>query len=144
MTWWGIALKFGGAALAALWRVDRRVWIAVALIFVAVWFHCSAVDRAVGDAVRAAERKAEALAAQQAIAALEERARLQAQLLAGAHEDLAAVRKRLDDIAQRTAVTTREYQHHADAAPLPVECRADPDRVRIVNGALNATGRAAR
>lgn len=64
-----------------------------------------------------------------------ERAKAQAALDEQAGRDRKAIAADLAAVARNSTRATKELQAYALAHPLPADCRADPDRVRLWNAA---------
>jgi hypothetical protein len=124
---WSIGKKIGGAALIlAAWLLPAA----------AVWLHDRgeiSAARALGKADCQAANAADLLKANQE--AIAEWKAAQSDIAAQAAADASANSRELEAARARVATASKELQAYANAHPLPVDCRADAERVRLLNEA---------
>lgn len=136
------AIRAGVAGLSVGQRIagvaiTLALWLAPAA---AVWLHMHGQLRA-EHAFGAAEAQAQFSADQvnTLAKAIErdraERAKAQRDLDEQAERDRKAIGDELAAISRNSARATKELQAYVLAHPLPADCRADPDRVRLWNSA---------
>jgi len=126
-----IGQRIAGAA------IFLALWLAPAAI---VWLRMDAKVEAAHDigaaeaTAKCAERQTEALAT--AIKeAREEWEKTQKGIDERAQRDARDIARFLDEARRSAARISKEMQTHAQANPLPPDCRADPERVRLYNAA---------
>jgi hypothetical protein len=119
----------------ALWAHRAAIGLMLLIGLAAAW-HYGRVERAVDAAVDEIREQAATQARDELIAAQGTWISNVSMLNTLAAVDDAATMKRLAAIETAVRTMTKEYRSHADAAPLPADCVADPDRVRRVNDAL--------
>ena len=123
--------RIGGAALFL------ALWLAPAA---AVWLHMAAKADAARE-LGAATARAECAEAQtnglaKAIAdARKEWERTQSAVDARAERDAKAIAADLSAARRAAARISKDLANHANRNPLPADCRADPERVRLYNAA---------
>lgn len=121
--------------LGVLWA--NRTAILLALLFGLVWkWHSDQVDNAVDVATTELQGKAEIKARDDLIAAQGQWIANTSLLSTLAAADDALLLQRLASIETAMRKFKPEYRNHATTAPLPVDCVADPERLRVVNAAL--------
>lgn len=136
------AIRAGVAGLTVGQRVTGAaitlaLWLAPAA---AVWLHMSGKASAASDLGAATARaecaQAQSVALAKAIEdARREWKRAQAEIDSRAQADSSAI---ADDLAAARRAADRlsvELKNHAQRNPLPADCRADPERVRLYNDA---------
>lgn len=118
----------GAALLIALWLAPAAV----------VWINMDAKRDAAYDLGKAEARTENAQAQTNALAtaikeARDEWKKTQAAIDEGAAKDAKTIAADLAAVRRQTTHLTKELQTYVLANPLPPDCRADPERVRLWN-----------
>lgn len=129
------SLSIGQRIAGAL--IGLAVWLAPAG---AVWLHMHAKVSSAHDLGAAEARQACAEAQTGALAkaiadARAEWTKTQGAINRQAEADAKAIAADLTAARRRASQLTKDLQTHARAQPLPADCRADPERVRLYNAA---------
>jgi hypothetical protein len=120
---------------AFLWA--NRAAVGLLLLLGLVWkWHSDQISHAVDLTKSELKTQAEVQARDDLIAAQGAWIANTSMLTTLAAVDDRALLKRLDAIDTAVRKFKPEYQSHATATPLPVDCFADPERLRDVNAAL--------